>query len=94
VSLDPNDPTVRAAVFGEQVKLFLDSDIGTYLVGQAKHQVEANIDKLKSVAWWRKRRIQQLQNDIRTAENFATWLGDAYFAGLQATKYLEGKDDG
>lgn len=93
MSLDPNDPDVRTAVFGKQVQDFLTGDIGDYLLKQSQEKAEEAIEELKTVWPWRRRRIQHLQNEIRIAEDFQNWLGHAVASGLQAMKRIEGEED-
>ena len=90
---DPNDPSVRSAVFGKQVEAFLNTDVGKYLVQQAEREAEEAAEQLKTVWPWRTTRIRDLQNRIWVAEHFQKWLGDAIVAGRQSMAYLEGKDD-
>ena len=90
--LDPNDPTVRSAVFGKQVEEFLNTDVGKYLVQQAEHEAAEAIEALKTTWPWRTRRIRELQNRIWVAEHFQKWLGDAIVAGQQSMKFLEGDE--
>ena len=44
--LDPNDPTVRQAVFGRQVEDFLSTEIGQFLIQRAVTQEEEAIEEL------------------------------------------------
>ena len=93
MNLDPNDPLVRTAVFGRQVEDFFESDIGKFLVEKSDLQRDMAIDALKRVAPWRRRRIQQLQNQIAVAEWFQQWLADAVMDGQQAMRVIEGDDE-
>jgi hypothetical protein len=88
--LDINDPNVKSAVLGRQVEEFLESDIGKYLLSRAEEDENRSIDNLCHVAFWRKRRIQQLQNNIWVAQSFQKWLGQAYSEGLHALHTIEG----
>ena len=92
MKFDPNDPLVETAVFGKEVENFLGSNIGRYLVHKAEVQAEKATEELKRVAWWRGRRIKQLQNRIAVAESIQQWLGDAIMDGLSATNSLEAND--
>lgn len=83
------NPLLRVAVFGEQIRDFLQTEIGDYLLKQAQHDADEAMNKLKNTSPWRRRRIQELQNDIRVAENFIHWLASAMQAGEQATTQLE-----
>lgn len=88
--LDANDPLVKSAVLGAQVEDYLQSDIGKYLVGRAENEAIDAMEQLKTVAWWRKRRILWLQNRIWVAERFQQWLGEAYSEGLHSLHTIEG----
>jgi len=90
--LDENNPLVQSAVLGRQVEAFLESDIGKYLVARAESEAKEAMDQLKTVSFWRKRRIIWLQNRICVAENFQMWLGQAYSEGIHSLNILEGDD--
>jgi len=87
--LDPDDPKVGWAVFGRQVEDFLKSDIGDYLLQCAKRKEMLAMEQLKRVSPWRRRRIQQLQNEIEIAESIQGWLGDAIASGHAALEQLQ-----
>jgi hypothetical protein len=86
------DPVQEMAVFGKQVEDFLDTRLGKYLVKKAEAEATLAADKLKRVAPWRRRKIQELQNQIITAERFQQWLAFAIMDGAQAMQILEDKD--
>ena len=87
--IDPDDPKVGWAVFGKQVEDFLRSDIGDYLLQCAKRKELLAVEQLKRVSPWRRRRIQELQNEIRVAGDFQAWLGDAIAEGAEALEQLK-----
>lgn len=87
--LDPEDPKVRWATFGKQVEDFLTSDIGDYLLKCAERKEREAMEALKVVLPWRRRRIQQLQNEIRLASDVERWLGDAIAAGHAAMEQIK-----
>lgn len=91
--LDPEDPDVRVAVFGKQVEDFLTGDVGDYLIKQAQYEITTATEKLVKTASWRRRRIQDLQNEIYRAESFKDWLGFAVQAGIQATNRIQGDEE-
>ena len=93
MKFDPNDPLLETAVFGKEVENFLQTNIGRYIVERAEKQAEQAMEELKRVAWWRGRRIKQLQNRIAVAESVQQWLADAIMDGLSATRSLESNDD-
>ena len=92
MNLNPDDPIIHTAVFGKVVENFLNTELGKYLVGRAEREVEEAIDQLKSVAPWRRRRITELQNEIKNGERFQAWLADAIIEGQQALKTIEGDE--
>lgn len=91
--MNPDDPDVRTAVFGKQVEDFLQSDIGDYLLKNSQYKAEQALGELKTVWPWRTRRIRQLQNELRIAEDFQRWLGYAVASGQEAMKRIEGEED-
>ena len=89
-----DDAIVEQAVFGREIELWLQSPIGDYLMKRAEHEIDAALQQLKRVHPWRRRRITELQNQVRVAEWFQVWLGDAIQAGRQATEILEEEQNG
>ena len=89
-NLDPGDPTVASAVFGQKVRDFLTSDIGDYLLGRAtdveKTQIEALINGFGTLT---DRQINEIRLQIRCARWFQEWLGDAIQEGDQALSILK-----
>jgi uncharacterized protein YaaN involved in tellurite resistance len=86
------DALFESAVFGKVVENFLGSEIGDYLLAKAKTEEQEAIHQLAKVAPWRRRRIQDLQNQIWRAQQFQIWLADAIADGQQATRLLEGEE--
>ena len=89
-----DEELMRAAIFGKEAELFLGSPIGDFLVRHAQTEASVAAHKLKQVLPWRRRRIQELQNQIRVAEWFQVWLGEAVAQGRQATEILEETQNG
>lgn len=92
--LDPESPLVRDAMFGKQVEQFLDGDIGNYLVKRAQTEIDVAIEKLKKVNPVDVDLVRTYQNDVKVAEFFIVWLGDAIAAGHAAIETLEGEENG
>jgi hypothetical protein len=92
-NLDPNDPAVRTAVFGQEVQDFLHSPIGDFLLKRAEAKLEQAISKLKKINPEDATGIITLQNEIELLEAFESWLGDAVVEGLTAIAVLEGEED-
>lgn len=87
--LDPDDPKVRWAMFGKQVELFLQSDIGSYLVKRAKQEGDAAMEELKQVDAFDGKAVASLQLKARVADAVIVWLGDAIAAGESAVEQLK-----
>lgn len=89
MALDLDDPNVRAATFGRQVELFLESDIGAYLVERAKEQTAAAVEDLKRVDPTDTTQIMAAQMKARIADSIMAWLGDAIAQGESSREMLE-----
>lgn len=77
------------AVLGRESEDFFKSDLGRYLLGRAEQEEQEASEKLASVASWRRRRIQQLQNEIWRARSVRQWLSELIQAGRQAEAQLD-----
>ena len=92
--LDPESKTMFIeATLGREAQEFFSSDIGRYLIGCAQQEYAIASSKLKTVAWYRKRRILQLQNEIWRAENFMVWLRDLIIRGKASEMSLEDREE-
>jgi hypothetical protein len=92
-NLDPNDPQVRIAVFGEQVQEFLHSPIGDYLIKQAERELQDAIDQLKAVDPTQVQSVTLLQIQIQQLEKFESWLGAAVQDGLNAIRAIDNEEE-
>ena len=88
MALDPEEPTVRWAQFGRQVELFLESDIGDYLVKRARTEIEEATAKLVATDPFKPEEIIAHQHRIKVAESIIEWLGEAIAAGHSALEEL------
>lgn len=92
--LDPEERSLHAEFdLGEQAEEFFNSDIGRYMAGCARQDLEDAHRKLKSTLPFRWRRIQALQNDIRVAEMFMLYMRDLIIRGKAAGQALETRDE-
>jgi hypothetical protein len=80
---------VQWASFGREVELFLQSDIGDFLVKRSEAEIAEAVQLLKAVSPFRRRRIAELQARIQVAERFQLWLADAIASGHNALSQLE-----
>ena len=86
--MKPSDPTVEEAVFGKQVQLWLQGDIGSYVLRLAQEQSKAAVEELKAVDPHQPEIIMKIQMRIQVAESIIDWLADAMIRGIQAQKVL------
>ena len=88
--LDPSDPTVAAAVFGQKTREFLTSDVGDYLLTRSKDTETSAIERLiDGLGTLSEREINELRLEIRCARWFQQWLGEAIDEGDQALQILK-----
>lgn len=85
---------IRAQVaFGLDVEAFMRSDMGLYLTTRANNDRDAALEALKDVDAEDPQAIRKLQNDVRCAENFLLWMGEAVSEGMNAqATYVEAQD--
>ena len=96
--LGPDDDLLLAEIeLGEEAAQFANSSLGQLLIGRANQIILEQTRMLKSTLPWRRRRIQQLQNEIQVAEMFKLWLLEAVQNGRIAlgemTKRQEMRDE-
>lgn len=92
--LDPESSTFfMEAALGRDAVEFFNSKIGQYLIGCAQQEYALAMMRLKRVAWWRRRRIVQLQNEAWRAEQFMVWLRDLIIKGKAAELALEEREE-
>ena len=91
------DPTSRSfyaeAVLGKDAKDFFHSELGRYMIGCAKQDMESAFEKLKTVHPWRRNRIRELQNEVRVAEQFILYIRDLIIRGKAAELSLNERED-
>jgi hypothetical protein len=84
-----DNPDLRRAVFGRQVEMFLESDIGVYLTQCCQAERDEALEKLKIVGASDVAAILALQARVWRAESVMGWLGDALRAGKQAKEAFQ-----
>ncbi len=90
---DEIEALMEYATLGEQVKSFMQSDVGKFLLARAKQEYDAGIDALKSVKPTDVAGLLIAQNNVRRAESIRGWLEEAIVTGLKALDVLEGRED-
>ncbi len=96
-ALDPESRLLLAdADLGKEVEEFLATQLGQTLVGLAQQEYTEALLKLETVAWWRKGRIRELQNQAWRARSFLLWMRSLLIQGrasLQVMEEQEQSDD-
>lgn len=69
---------------GMEAEEFLKTDLGRYVIGRARQEGARAAGELAKVAPWRRRRITQLQNEIRWAASFDAWIIELINSGRSA----------
>jgi hypothetical protein len=88
--LDPESRTFFSeAALGRDAAEFINSRVGDYLTGCFQQEYASAMLKLETVHWWRRRRIQQLQNEAWRARQALVWLRDLIIKGKAAELALE-----
>ena len=85
--------TVETAVFGKQVEIFWDGQIGQYLLANTLEEYNSALESLKTCDPSDSKNIMKLQGRIWRAESFKEWLSAAITNGMKALDILEGIDD-
>lgn len=91
-NLDPEEPSVALAVFGQQVQDFLLSDIGDYLLKKVVEEEREGIEALIKSGSEIER--GEALAKIWRARSFQNWLGHAIENGLQALALMKEDDHG
>lgn len=90
--IDPESPELRLAVFGRQVELFMESEIGDYLRQCAQAEIDTAVREMGSVDAEDPKAVRQIQMRLKVAESVMGWLGDAIRQGQQAHSMLEASE--
>lgn len=79
--------------FGLDVQAFMGSTIGRYLTARANNDIEAATDALKTVDAEDPKAIRKLQNEVKCAESFLLWMGEAVTDGENSQRtYIESEN--
>jgi len=79
------------AQLGVRVRDFLESDVGRYLHGRAKAEIEqAQVEALEcSTSWFGRRKLLKLQHKAGVARSFMRWIVEAIQDGEVAFTELK-----
>lgn len=81
---DDGHVLLAESMLGEDCLEFARSDVGRYMIGRADMEIKEATELLKKVLPFRWKRIQQLQNQIKVAENTKRWLLEQIVSGRTA----------
>lgn len=84
-----HDVLLAEAVLGRDAEDFCKSELGQYILGRCEQEIEEAQDQLSRVSSWRRRRIQQLQNEIWRAQSVKGWLAELVSNGKAAEAAIE-----
>ena len=87
--LDPEDPVVRAATFGQIVQNFIDGPIGAYIQARCQEEELEAVKNLITVDSDDYRSIRKWQTQAQVAGKIIEWLMDAIQAGHNALDTLK-----
>ena len=87
MSQDNELAEVQAEIaLGLDCEAFMQSSAGRYLQARANQEIETALERLKTVDPTDPEAVRRLQNDVRVAEAFLIWMGEAVTSGEQAQK--------
>jgi hypothetical protein len=84
-----HDLMMAEAILGRDAEEFCKSELGRFILGRCDSEIAEAQDKLYRVASWRRRRIQELQNEIWRAKSMKGWLVELIQNGRQAEAALD-----
>lgn len=87
-----HDFLMAEAVLGRDAEEFLKSELGQFILGRCEVEIADAQHKLARVASWRRRRIQELQNEIWRAETMKGWFAELIQNGRAAEAALDDRD--
>lgn len=93
--LDPNDERVEIARFGREVEMFLEGNVGQFMLERAyKVSADAVTELIKNAHTLDRDKIRDLQTLIAFGDSFKAWLTEAVESGHAAIELLKEDDHG
>lgn len=83
---------IQRAVLGEQVHVFLNTDIGSYMLNRSAAMREDAIAKLRGCDPEDANAVRKFQNEAWLADSVKQWLVDAIQDGLQAINIIDDRE--
>lgn len=87
-----HDVLLAEAVLGRDAEDFCRSELGQFILGRCDQEIAEAQDKLNRVSSWRRRRIQELQNEVWRAKSVKGWLVELISNGRAAEAALNERD--
>lgn len=91
--MDMSDPRIPDAQFGKQLEMWLETDIGRYMVKRAEDEIERAVEEMKTTNPHDVRLMVEAQNKVKVAEFVLSWLGDAIREGHSALESLKSEEN-
>lgn len=76
---------------GENARNFINSHLGRSMVNTMKADISAELQKLYQTPLWRKRKCQEIKNNIKIRELFLLMIEESFAAGDMAHQALINK---
>lgn len=77
------------AALGEEAYRFFRTNLGRYILDRARQDIDEAKEELAKVSPWRKRKIQELQNDIKVCRLVLGYLQETINQGEAAHEQLK-----
>lgn len=90
--IESNRELYAAVDFSLEIKAFLGSTIGKYLIANAEEERDEAIAALVNCPAGDVSRISELQQTIKRAESIQFWMAEAIQAGVNADEQLRAQD--
>lgn len=81
------------AMLGEQVRAFMESDVGVWLDGKMQDEYLSAVGEFADVDPTDVPAVMKIQNKMIRAQGTRQWFEDAISQGLEALRVLESRDE-
>lgn len=87
-----NNVLIAEAMMGKLTEEFIKSELGRVMLGLVEQDEKVALTQLAKVSPWRRRRIQQLQNEVKFCQLFKQKLVTLVQRGASAMHEIELRD--
>lgn len=88
-----DEETIEAALLGEKVREFVESDVGMGLIILAERDALSALEKLADVDPDDTKTIRKLQGEVKLYQSFKGWLSELVSRGEEAEKVYKQQRD-